>query len=58
MKKSNNYLLLSAFFFAGYLIIEFTEIFGSPTTFKAFLLIACVTFLISGVSLKQKERKK
>lgn len=39
-----------------YLIVEFTEIYGHPTWFKAFSFILGATFLISGISLKQKEK--
>ncbi len=55
MKKSNNYLLLSALFFTGYLVIEFTDIYGDPVWFKSFLIIICATFLINGISLKRKN---
>lgn len=55
MKKSNKYLLLAALFFVGYLVIEFTDIYSDSTWFKFFLILICVTFLISGVSQKRKE---
>lgn len=56
--KPNNHLFLSAFFFVVYLIVEFTEIYGDSTWFKAFLLILGATFLISGISRKRKKKKE
>ncbi len=58
MKTADKHVFLSALFLAVYVIIEFTEIFGDPTWFKFFLIIAFVTFLISGVSQKIKNQKK
>jgi len=55
--KTNNYFFLSAFFFAVYLIFEFTEIFGDSSWFKFFLVILFITFLISGISIKLKKNK-
>lgn len=54
--KSNNYLIFSGISIGVYLIVEFTEIYGHPTWFKAFSFILGATFLISGISLKQKEK--
>jgi len=58
MKKANTYLFLAAIFLAAYLIIEFTAIYGDSGWVKAFLLIAFVTYLLSGISRKRKELKK
>lgn len=55
MKKSNNYLLLSAVFLIGYLVVEFTDVYGNSTWFRYFLIIIFATFLISGISSKRKK---
>lgn len=54
---SKKYLLLSVIFIGFYFIVEFTEIYGNSTWFKAFLLIVGVAFLLNGLSLKRKEKK-
>lgn len=56
MKKSNNYLLLSALFFFGFLVVKYTDTFGNSSWFKLFLIILCITFLISGISQKKKKK--
>lgn len=58
MLKSTNYLFLSVIFFVVYLVIEFTNIYGDSAWFKAFLLILCFTFLVSGISIKLKKNNK
>jgi len=55
MKKSNNYLFFSILFFFGYLVVQFTDIYGDSTWFKAFLIIISFTFMSSGISMKRKE---
>ena len=55
MKKSTNYLLLAGLFIIGYLVIEFTDIYGDPGYFKFFLVLLGATFLISGISINRKE---
>ncbi|WP_188598829.1 hypothetical protein [Polaribacter pacificus] len=58
MKKSNNYLLLSALFILGFLVIQYTDIYGDAVWFKWFLIIAGASFLIGSVTERKKERKK
>jgi uncharacterized membrane protein YhdT len=55
MKKSTNYFILTGLCIIGYLVIEFTDIYGNPGWFKFFLIILGVTFLSSGISTKKKE---
>ena len=38
-----------------YLVIEFTEIYGNPGWFKAFLIIVAVSFLITGIANRKKK---
>lgn len=51
------YLSLSVVFLMGYLVIEFTDIYGNPGWFKFYLVIIGVTFLISGISEYSKTKK-
>lgn len=55
MNKKTNYFFLSGLFFAGFLVIQFTDIYGDPGWFKAFLIFASVGFLMGGISAKQKK---
>lgn len=55
MNKSTNYFFLSGLFLVVYLVIEFTDIYGDPGWFKAFLIILTVTFLILGYSTRRKK---
>jgi len=57
MNKQTNYYFLSGFFFVVFLISQFTDVYKSPTWFKAFVLILCVAFLISGLANKNKDNK-
>lgn len=57
MNKQTNYYFLSGFFFVVFLISQFTDVYKSPTWFKAFVLILCVAFLISGLASKNKDNK-
>jgi hypothetical protein len=54
MSKRQNYFLLAGLFFVGFLLLEFTTIYGDPGWFKAFVLIAGITFLISALASQQK----
>ena len=42
-------------FLVVYLVVEFTDIYGNPGWFKAFLLILTVTFLIIGLSIRTEN---
>jgi hypothetical protein len=55
MNKQTNYFFLAGLFFAVFLVIEFTEIYGNPGLFKAFLIILSVTFLITGIANRKKK---
>ncbi|SOE19706.1 hypothetical protein SAMN06298216_0210 [Spirosomataceae bacterium TFI 002] len=55
MKKSTKYLLLAALFLVGFLMIQYTNIYGDSTWAKAFFLIGAASFLLGGISLKRKE---
>ncbi len=55
MNKQTNYFFLSGLFFVVFLLIEFTDIYGDPVWFKAFVLILSATFLISGIASKKKK---
>jgi len=55
MNKQTNYFFLSGLFFVVFLVIEFTDIYGDPAWFKAFVLILSATFLISGIASKKKK---
>jgi len=55
MNKQTNYFFLSGLFFVVFLLIEFTDIYGAPVWFKAFVLILSATFLISGIASKKKK---
>jgi hypothetical protein len=57
MNKQTNYYFLSGFFFVVFLLSQFTDIYKSPTWFKAFTLILCVAFFISGFSNKTNREK-
>lgn len=57
MNKQINYYFLSGFFFVIFLISQFTDVYKSPKWFKAFVLILCVAFLISGFANKTKKEK-
>lgn len=55
MNKQTNYYFLAGLFFVVFLVIEFTEIYGDPGWFKAFLIILSVTFLITGIANRKKK---
>ena len=55
MNKQTNYIFLAGLFFVVYLVIEFTEIYGNPGWFKAFLIIIAVSFLITGIANRKKK---
>mgnify|MGYP000285958465 CR=1 FL=1 len=57
MDKQPNYFFLSGLFFIGFIVIQFTDIYGDSSWFKVFLLIAFVSFLVGGF-LKKKNRIK
>lgn len=57
MNKQTNYYFLSGFFLVVLLISQFTDVYKSPTWFKAFALILCVAFLISGFTNKTNKEK-
>ena len=56
MNKHTNYLFLSGFFLVVFLIAQFSDIYQPPTWFKAFILILCFTFLVTGLSNKIKNK--
>lgn len=58
MQKGNNYYLLAALFLGFYLVVQFTDIYGKSTWFKAFLIILGVAFLISGLSNKKNNNNQ
>lgn len=55
MNKQTNYFFLSGLFFVAYLVVAFTDIYGNPGWFKAFVLILSTTFLISGIASRKKQ---
>jgi hypothetical protein len=55
MSKKNNYLFLSGVFLVVYLVLAYTGIYGDSGWFKYFILILLTTFLVLGLSIKQKE---
>jgi hypothetical protein len=55
MNKQTNYIFLAGLFFVVFLAIEFAEIYGDPSWFKAFLIILSVTFLITGIVNRKKK---
>jgi hypothetical protein len=55
MKKQTNYFFLSGIFFVAFLVLEFTDIYGDPGWFKAFVLILATTFLIVGFANKKNK---
>ena len=58
MKKQTNYFFLSGFFFVIFLAVQFTSIYGNSAWFKAFLLILCIAFFISGFyTIRQKNKR-
>lgn len=56
--KSKNYFFLSIIFIGFFFIVQFTEIYGNSTWFKAFLLIIGGAFLLGGLSQKRKEKNE
>lgn len=58
MNKQTNYFFLSGLFFAAFLVVQFTDIYGNPGWFKAFALILSLTFLIVGVARKTPTDKE
>jgi uncharacterized membrane protein len=56
MNKQTNYLFLAGLFFAVFLVMEFTEIYGNSGWFKFFLIIISVTFLITGIASRKKKK--
>jgi succinate-acetate transporter protein len=58
MKQQTNYFFLSGFFLVVWLVTTFFETFATPTWFKVFILILCVTFLIMGISNISKKGKQ
>ena len=58
VNKQINYYFLSGFFFVVFLISQFTDVYKSPMWFKAFALILCVAFLISGFANRTKDIKE
>ena len=55
MNKKTNYFFLSGLFFVVFLVMEFTDIYEPPTWVKAFLIILCITYLISGFINRTKN---
>lgn len=55
MDKKRSYLILSGLFLVAFLVTEFTDMYGDSQWFKFYALILCVTFLISGLAVKQKK---
>jgi len=55
MNKKTTFLFLSGLFLVVFLVLQFTDIYGDSGWFKFFVLILFATFLISGISMKQKE---
>jgi hypothetical protein len=56
MKNKTNYFFLAGLFFAVFVIVEFTEIYGNSDWFKAFLLMLSVIYLILGIANRQKQK--
>lgn len=52
------YFYLAVLFFAVFLLVEFTSIFGSPGWFKIYLLISCAGFLAGGLSSKINNKNE
>jgi hypothetical protein len=55
MNKKTNYFFLAGLFFVVFLVVEFTEIYGDSSWFKAFLIILSVTLLLSGIASRMKK---
>jgi hypothetical protein len=55
MNKKTNYFFLVGFLFVVYLVMEFTNIYGDSTWFKAYLIILSVTFLITAVANRNQK---
>jgi hypothetical protein len=56
--KQPNYLFLSGLFFIVFLIVEFTDIYGNPGWFKAFVIILSASFLFGAFANRQKNNNK
>tara|TARA_R110000868_G_scaffold374391_1_gene638893 strand:+ start:1016 stop:1195 length:180 start_codon:yes stop_codon:yes gene_type:complete len=58
MKPSKKYLLLAAMFGFAYLVVTYTDIYGSPTWFRFFTAIAALAYAIIGLNHLKKEKNK
>ena len=58
MKASQKYFLLAAMFGLAYLVVTYTDIYGSSTWFRAFTVIAAIAYVINGLSHLKKEKKQ
>lgn len=56
MNTKSNYFLLAGLFSVFFLVVYFTGIYGDSAWYKAFLLILILSFVIGGVSHKNKPK--
>ncbi len=58
LMTSRKYFLLAAVFGFLYLLVTYTEIYGSPTWFRVFVAILAFTYAIIGLSNLDNEKNK
>ncbi|MDB4082740.1 hypothetical protein N9502_00530 [Vicingaceae bacterium] len=58
MKSSQKYFLLAALFALAYLVVTYTDIYGSSNWFRISTAIVALVYVINGLNHLQKEKKK
>lgn len=56
MSDSRTYFILSGLFFAAFLVVQFTSIYGDASWFKVFTLILSASFLYIGINYKRNSK--
>lgn len=55
MNTKSNYFLLAGLILIFFLVVQYTDIYGNSTWFKAFLLILVISLIGGGISHKPKS---
>ena len=58
MKTSQKYFLLAAMFGLAYVVVTYTDIYGSPTWFRFFAVLAALVYAINALNHLKKEKNE
>jgi hypothetical protein len=56
MNTKSKYFLFASLFLIVFLVVQFTDMYGTSKWFKAFLLILFFSFIVSGISKSNKPK--